>query len=200
MHDPVDKCTDPSSAKRCNELKLLELVLDILTVLFTVSTSMTEQALDASLEVPRPEDPNAIFATRISAPVRRIAPSLRIASIWMLGNLDRIDRANNKEAFWTAYSGVVNMLVTAFPPDVLPSLPSGANLEEDFEVRSLSFTCRPRLDDFAQLLGFLPCPLPQQSATTAFVADHPNSEFLFRIQGFVSDASLVVGQVCSLSA
>jgi hypothetical protein len=131
---------DAASAKRRNELRLLEAVLEVLVVLFNVSTSMTEQSLDASLEGPRAEDPTATFASRISAPVRRIAPTLRIASIWLLGHLDLIDRASNKDAFWEAYAAVVNELVTAFAPDLLPTLPSGANLEEDFEVRPPSFT------------------------------------------------------------
>lgn len=131
--------------------------------------------------------PSTAPAERITAVLRRILQSLRVASKWVVANQDYLSRTANPEKephpslartlgeFWPAYATFITTLATTFPKQDLRGVPSVV-LEEDVELSA-----------FTPLKGSLKSAA-KNGSVVALNQVHPNDEYLLRIRDVLKDA------------
>lgn len=133
--------------------------------------------------VPGPATDLLTLAERITAVLRRILQSLRVAGKWMLGNLDYIDKlaeptktatglTETLKNFWTTYESFLDVLFEVFPPSQYDTV--NVDLEEDTEYNGFS--------PFKGLIQPIDNTIPLNQV-------HPNDEFVLRISDILADGA-----------
>ncbi|KAG8772509.1 hypothetical protein FRC15_002680 [Serendipita sp. 397] len=152
--------------------------------------AITTSTSDTPSGVGLPPPPLPPPAERITAVLRRVLQTLRVASKWLLGNQDYLYRAANPDKspppgltrtlgeFWPAYARFATRLSTMFPKDDVRDIQK-VTLDEDVELAG-----------FAPLKKLLKAPekLPVGIANQA----HPNEEYLLRIRDVLKDLYALV--------
>jgi protein SMG7 len=174
----------------------LEYLLSFFSTILFVAADEVNIILKSDLYKPaeavadNDEDDSREFYPYLTAPLRRLLPSMRLLSKWIKLNLDYLSRyvassrhvEENVSAFWQAYKDCIGLFTALFPIDRLPSLTD--SLEEDDDMRKFI----PLDRGIAQL----PAGYPDASDDGERVPPHPNEEQLMRISALQSDARLLM--------
>lgn len=145
--------------------------------------------------------PNPAPAEKITAVLRRILQSLRVASRWVTASTEYLYRSANPDKtpaalirtmgeFWSSYAMFTTALDAAFGGDAGETATLGTVLlEEDVE-----------LEGFTPLKGSLKqvrAAGVDNAGTVLLNQVHPNDEYLLRIRDILEDAeALVKSEVC----
>jgi len=179
-------------------------VMDLHLALLRLAITQLDPAnLPSTSTAPNSTTPlNPAPAEKITAVLRRILQSLRVASRWVTANTDYLYRSANPDKgpdalvrtmgeFWSAYATFATALDTVFGKGSIGDfgLPGTILLEEDVE-----------LDGFTPLKGSLK-PQRPPGVTKAGIEllnqTHPNDEYLMRIRDILEDAdALTKSKVC----
>ncbi|KIJ59869.1 hypothetical protein HYDPIDRAFT_32746 [Hydnomerulius pinastri MD-312] len=202
--------TSPPSNRRSGGLPApIEVESQILTHVITIHRVLLEIGA-GELAVPPEDAAENDLAQRITAPFRRTLPALRIASKWLVANVQYVLHAapsSNGETlesagkgtqgiiigemplFWTKYVQFYNALSRIFPADRLPSLT--IPLDEDVDLRGF-LPLRDLMFDGGTSTGtsFGAEPATKQNGAPPQGREkvHPNEEQLMRISDLLKDA------------
>ncbi|KAG8796612.1 hypothetical protein FRC17_007974, partial [Serendipita sp. 399] len=177
--------TDAGKRTKVHAQKMEGVVLTHIMELHLVLVKLATEQLAPEVVSPGVSPPE-----RITAVLRRILQTLRVASKWLIGNQDYLYRAANPEKspqpgltrvlgeFWPAYAQFATALSSTFPKDVVKDI-QRVQLEEDVEFAG-----------FTPLKKLLKPPekLPTGIANQA----HPNDEYLLRIRDILKDLFALV--------
>ena len=184
--------------RHVTESMALAAVLDVASKLFGVAASEVDEAVqsranESAIAETQAPDENDLHQL-ISAPLRRMLPSLRILSKWLKLHLDYVNRYQSPtsppqvlrslEWFWGSYKRMMLNLATFFPIDHLPSLVDP--LEEDIDMKGFIPLAR----------GMAVAGRAKNGARVEGEDDehqpvHPNEEQLMRIADLQVDAKLI---------
>ena len=131
------------------------------------------------------------LAQKITAPLRRMLPAMRVASKWLRSSANYVDSLHSSDTapafidravsnFWRAYATFATKLKQTFPIESLPRLERP--LEEDIDLAGFSPIKR-------NILVSSPSVGDEQVDDVAEV--HPNEEYLMRISDLLSDGELI---------
>ena len=178
--------------RQVTEMLALAFLLELSTKMFSVAASEVDEALQARAKGSALADAGEDELHQyISAPLRRMLPSLRILSKWLKLHLDYVNRYQSSPStpppvlraiggFWESYKYMMLNMATFFPIDHLPSLVEP--LEEDADMRG-----------FIPLSRGMATSSKGQSLAGEEAAEpvHPNEEQLMRIADLQVDAKLI---------
>ncbi|KAH8916318.1 hypothetical protein BT69DRAFT_1250382 [Atractiella rhizophila] len=159
--------------------------------MFDLASEETMECLD----IPSPllsEDEPLSLAQRISAPLRRMLPALRIVSKWTMAHLDYLSRTNSAilTQFWSSYCNFNNALKSPFPLETVP-LDEEAMLEEDVEMLGFSPLKRGLRDRGGYVTGKNGRLVRKAGGNVERRDMHPNEEQLIRIKDLQNDVKLI---------
>lgn len=180
------------------EAIVLKHVMDLHLALLKLATAQLDPAtLPTTGTAPNGTTlPNPAPAEKITAVLRRILQSLRVASHWVTASADYLSRSTKPDKapaalmrsmgeFWYSYAEFSTALNAAFGGDSAEMAAlSNVVLEEDVE-----------LEGFTPLKGSLKRHHldPGEKAGTVFLNQvHPNDEYLLRIRDILEDAEGLV--------
>lgn len=202
----------PSTGKQRHEAEAaaIEALLDTFGTFSAVATSEVEDVLrsegfkgidDSALALDDELDPLAELAHNISAPLRRILPSLRIISKWLKLHLEYLARYSTARqpavseaiaSFWQRYTRLIGALANLFPITQLPQLTR--SLEEDRDMKGFM----PLSRGMTTSHGCERDADAERSAEEDAQWVHPNEEQLMRIGDLQVDARLIMQTAVSL--
>jgi hypothetical protein len=193
----------PSTSKTNTALKegvLLTHVMDLHVAILKLATTQLDPAeLPTTGTAPNGTTlPNPAPAEKISAVLRRLLQSLRVASRWVTASTDYLYRSANPDKapvalirtmgeFWSSYAAFATALGAAFGEGTTgdPGALNPVLLEEDVE-----------LEGFTPLKGSLK---RRRRVTGLLNQVHPNDEELLRIRDILDDAEALVKSEARLS-
>ncbi|EJD52015.1 hypothetical protein AURDEDRAFT_142836 [Auricularia subglabra TFB-10046 SS5] len=155
-------------------------ILDVFRVLMQIGISELADTTST------PADTALDIAQHITAVLRRMLPSLRICTKWLVTNLDSVsgpqaptgpELSDTAAKLWDAYTDFASLLIRVFPMETLR--PMRGALEEDVDMTG-----------FAPLKKsmYQPCTETANGLAPSHSEVHPNEEQLMRIHDLLHDA------------
>lgn len=187
-----------------NRLNFEHTALSTVLLEFAVILQVATQELQTALRV-RPTyhdsavmDDDQQLGQMISGVLRRLLPSIRIASKWLKLNFDYIRRLLDKPsklwepftAFWHNYSTFIGTMIELFPINQLPSITGP--LEEDLDLRGFSPISRGLTTHGGRLAE------ENGEGSDGDAAIHPDEEQLMRLSDIQVEARLLMKAAVSL--
>lgn len=184
-----------ASRRRAGEEAALGLVLSTVGTLLDVAAREVESVNTESAVAD--DDESLELHSHITAVLRRILPSLRIASKWLKLHLDYVSRFTGSSAvgsgiaaFWSRYHRFIAAISHIFPLLKLPEL--AHPLEEDRDMRGFIPLSRG-LSGRGDATGDIAAGLAEADEV------HPNEEQLMRLADLQVDATLILQAQVSVS-
>lgn len=192
---------DSASLESSAFMHALALITELLEIAILETRDVVlHEALQHPPTAPESSRP-MLLAQSITAVLRRALPALRIASMWLLSNVDYLSKydttsahfhqddptvppelCNAMKSFWNSYANFANSIGNAFPLELLPITAGDLMLEEDVDMLGYAPLRRRMKEAKAQ----------SNTTQTALGSDlHPNEEQVLRIGDLLGDANLL---------